>query len=721
VALFILSSMFLYAGPVNTNLLANPGFQSGWDSWTYTNGGNGWYLWSIPTPLPSNPDYIERGVTSSYGWCTYSQEIDLLAAGFTAEELDAVPFTIYYHTWVSTHWGGRYYITVEAGNASHGVVAQSNIGTESSYVTLPNDMDIPKRTIRDYEYRFTVNNAGVRYIYFKVGGRDTRTWAGHYGTVFDNNYVGINNSFDVPELRTDSATNISFVSATAHGFMEVLGIDNPIQHGHCWNTTGMPTITDSKSNLGSIASLKSFSSSLTGLSAETQYFVRSYATNSAGTAYGEQVTFTTGLGVSNQSPANGVEGRPLNPEISWELPGVTPDGYRLYLGTDNPPTDLVYDGLLTSFQPSTPLLYNQEYFWRVVPYIGEDSSMGDVWSFTTTDTYESGVLPGVDGINPEVALHGISGNVDPVISAGMELPGAPFDDDGLYFIISGVAMSGRQVVINPDLSFAPQNIAYRIEPSLTWQTVPTEKDWSANYVYFTVMDAKADGDLIVVFPNSESSTLPVELSSFAAILTGDELVMLTWTAQSESNLSGYRLYRSDNEVFASAQLISQLIPAQNSSTAQHYYFTDEEDLSLGTYYYWLESLNLDGVCSLYGPIPMLIETDNPEVTPPELPRMTALLNAFPNPFNPQTFLRYQLEDAAEVQMEVFNSKGQLVRSFQASHPQGGSFSFMWDGRDQNGREVSSGVYFYRMSSGNYSAAYKLTPKAASSDTRGKWG
>ncbi|MDD2331054.1 MAG: FlgD immunoglobulin-like domain containing protein, partial [Candidatus Cloacimonetes bacterium] len=564
-----------------------------------------------------------------------------------------------------------------------------------------------QRAIKSHGDRFTVNSTGVRYIYLKVGGRDTRTWTGQYGTSFDENYVGINNSFDPSQPRTNPVTNISYISAQANGYMDALGIDNPTQHGHCWNTSGMPTIDDSKTTLGVNPRVAIFTSNLTGLSAETQYFVRSYATNSAGTAYGEEVSFTTAIGVANLSPENNAVDTAIRPEISWEADGITPSGYKLYLGTDNPPAELVYDGNLTSYQPENPLLYNQQYFWRVDPYIGEDSGQGDLWSFTTTDIYESGAVTGLVDIEPVVSLPNVNGNFAPDISTGLELPDAPFGNDGLYIIISGVPMNGRLVVINPDLGFAPQNVAYRIEPSLEWQIVPAEADWTATYVYFTVMEAKMDGDLIILFPDSEDSTLPVELSSFAAVLTAENLVELTWTAQSETNLSGYKVYRHDSEVFALSTLISQLIPAQNSSTVQNYHFKDSEFLEAGTYYYWLESLDLDGLSNYYGPIQLLVETNYPEINPPELPRTTALLSAYPNPFNPLTSLPYQLEKGADVRMDVFNSKGQLVRSFQASHPQGGIYNFYWDGRDQDGRAVTSGIYFYHMSSGNYKAARKV--------------
>lgn len=67
------------------------------------------------------------------------------------------------------------------------------------------------------------------------------------------------------------------------------------QYGHCWNTTGNPTISDSKTTKGVPAATGNFSSSLTGLTVGQRYYVRSYITDIFGTVYGTQVTFVAGF------------------------------------------------------------------------------------------------------------------------------------------------------------------------------------------------------------------------------------------------------------------------------------------------------------------------------------------------------------------------------------------------------------------------------------------
>ncbi len=75
----------------------------------------------------------------------------------------------------------------------------------------------------------------------------------------------------------------------------------------------------------------------------------------------------------------------------------------------------------------------------------------------------------------------------------------------------------------------------------------------------------------------------------------------------------------------------------------------------------------------------------------------ASLTVYPNPFNPQTKISFSLTDAANTRLGVYNSKGQLVRSLLHADLREGSHSSIWDGRDNHGNPVSSGVYYARLS------------------------
>ena len=96
-----------------------------------------------------------------------------------------------------------------------------------------------------------------------------------------------------PTVTTQAVTAITTTTATGNGNITVLGVPNPTQHGVVWSIALNPTTADSKTTDGAVSATGAFTSSITGLTPGTLYHVRAYATNAAGTAYGEDVTFTT--------------------------------------------------------------------------------------------------------------------------------------------------------------------------------------------------------------------------------------------------------------------------------------------------------------------------------------------------------------------------------------------------------------------------------------------
>jgi len=92
-------------------------------------------------------------------------------------------------------------------------------------------------------------------------------------------------------LKTDSATSIASTTATSGGNITNNGGSSVTAYGVCWSTSTAPTISDSLTSDGT--GTGEFTSSITGLSASTKYYVRAYATNAIGTAYGPHKEFTT--------------------------------------------------------------------------------------------------------------------------------------------------------------------------------------------------------------------------------------------------------------------------------------------------------------------------------------------------------------------------------------------------------------------------------------------
>lgn len=100
------------------------------------------------------------------------------------------------------------------------------------------------------------------------------------------------------------------------------------------------------------------------------------------------------------------------------------------------------------------------------------------------------------------------------------------------------------------------------------------------------------------------------------------------------------------------------------------------------------------------------QTTSTEDVVNEIPQ-TALIGAYPNPFNPTTTISFNLEQAGKVELVVYNQKGQKVRSLVNAELAQGKHNFIWDGTDDKGQSVSSGMYLYRMKSGKYSSTKKM--------------
>ncbi|ADQ81040.1 cell surface receptor IPT/TIG domain protein [Paludibacter propionicigenes WB4] len=110
-----------------------------------------------------------------------------------------------------------------------------------------------------------------------------------------------------PTVTTQAVSDIGSTTATGNGNITDLGVPFPTSYGVCWNTTGTPTTSDSKVDKGSISTTGAFTAAITGLTANTTYKVRAYATNEVGTSYGTEVSFTTAASptVTAISPSSG--------------------------------------------------------------------------------------------------------------------------------------------------------------------------------------------------------------------------------------------------------------------------------------------------------------------------------------------------------------------------------------------------------------------------------
>jgi len=188
---------------------------------------------------------------------------------------------------------------------------------------------------------------------------------------------------------------------------------------------------------------------------------------------------------------------------------------------------------------------------------------------------------------------------------------------------------------------------------------------------------------------------PIGLADFTADYMSNSVV-INWTTSFENEVSGFNIYRSETNDFASSCKVNiQLIPGHGTSTNPHSYsYADVNANVYQSYYYWLEVVGLGGESNIYGSVMYLpnLDTDNQEIHPG-----TVLLQNSPNPFSNSTSISYSIpQNISTAKLEIFNIKGQLVRSYTISGSNNKEDEITWDATDHHGAKVADGVYFYRL-------------------------
>ena len=169
-------------------------------------------------------------------------------------------------------------------------------------------------------------------------------------------------------------------------------------------------------------------------------------------------------------------------------------------------------------------------------------------------------------------------------------------------------------------------------------------------------------------------------------------VELSWTAPSEmlefEVLLGYHVYRDDEP----------LTDSINASVR----FTDKVETS-GEYVYKVTAVyELGESDPIEQKVIVTVSDDDISI----LPILTELVGNYPNPFNPETVIRFNIADAGNVNIEIFNIRGQKVRTLMDGFVERGEHTVVWNGTDENGHGVSSGVYFYVMRADGVNASVR---------------
>ncbi len=229
-----------------------------------------------------------------------------------------------------------------------------------------------------------------------------RAYATNSNNIYYSNQTAISSLSTTASLTTADTSNITQTTAICGGNIINNGGVNVTERGVCWSTSTNPTISNNKTSNGS--SNGSFTSNLSNLLPNTTYYIRAYATNSAGTSYGNNVSFTTKgyLPTVTTDVVQGItktEAIPNGTVVNAGSSSVTERGFCWSLTNPNPTifnskktlgsgTD-AYNGMLTFLLPGTT------YYICSYAINAHGISYGNVITFTTSPAYYEGFENGM--------------------------------------------------------------------------------------------------------------------------------------------------------------------------------------------------------------------------------------------------------------------------------------------------------------------------------------
>jgi hypothetical protein len=191
------------------------------------------------------------------------------------------------------------------------------------------------------------------------------------------------------------------------------------------------------------------------------------------------------------------------------------------------------------------------------------------------------------------------------------------------------------------------------------------------------------------FTVSVEGPLPIELSGFKGSVAVSTGAKLEWTTLSEINDYGFYVQRRGDNDAAFADLKESFVPGHGtSSVVQHYSFCDVNPLN-GIVWYRLKQQDLDGSIHFTEAIMM-------DVTYMVAPKEFALMNNYPNPFNPATTIQFSVAVSGRVTLRVYNSIGEEVATLFDGNAEPGQYHRV----TLDGKNLSSGMYVYRLQSAN---------------------
>ena len=176
-------------------------------------------------------------------------------------------------------------------------------------------------------------------------------------------------------------------------------------------------------------------------------------------------------------------------------------------------------------------------------------------------------------------------------------------------------------------------------------------------------------------------------------------VNLTWRTESEQDCYQWEIERSDNPEQGFVQ-VGKVDGGGTTNQPQDYNYTDNTITEKGEYYYRLAEIGTQGERTYYGPMSITFGGN--------VPTAYMLAQSIPNPARGGLSISFALRKGGATSLKIYNITGQVVRMLDNGYRMAGVYSIPWDGKDDQGKKVSNGIYLYRLISGDFQATRKIT-------------
>ena len=192
----------------------------------------------------------------------------------------------------------------------------------------------------------------------------------------------------------------------------------------------------------------------------------------------------------------------------------------------------------------------------------------------------------------------------------------------------------------------------------------------------------------LLYVNTDGTLIPVELTSYTATVSGNN-VLLNWVTATEVNNRGFEIERK-----SSAEEFTKIgfVEGKGTTAQSQTYFFNDANLPVGKYIYRLKQVDFSGTYEYSNEIEVEVG----------LPSKFALEQNYPNPFNPATTINFSLASDASVTLKIFDVLGQEVNSFINNDMKAGYHSYYFDAS-----RLSSGIYFYQLTAKSSSNGSKF--------------